>query len=136
MQENEKSIKVEIIKYAITNGIALLFVLVLLLLRDAFNETDKQQLYNSIADSFTIPGVLLLCLAALIGLTNQGSLDAIGYMLKRFFQMLIPFSKKEHQKYADYVASKNKVHGYSFLAWSGLVYLIIAIIFIILFYTV
>ena len=106
MQENEKSIKVEIIKYAITNGIALLFVLVLLLLRDAFNETDKQQLYNSIADSFTIPGVLLLCLAALIGLTNQGSLDAIGYMLKRFFQMLIPFYPQVHPRrmylYMDY----------------------------------
>lgn len=83
-----------IIKYAIASIIAVCFVLLNLSLRDFFKETELKEKYRMLADSFTIPGLIYVLLGLLIMLTNKGSLDALGYMVKRAVKMLVPMSKK------------------------------------------
>lgn len=125
-----------ITKYVIMLAIGIGMVLIVFSTHNLYGTTDLAKRYKIIADAFTVPGVLFLCLGLLIALSNQGSLSAIGYMLKRLGKMLIPFSKKEHETYQDYVSKREPVSGYSFIIYSGLVFLVIAIIYTILFYTV
>ena len=136
MIEDSVSKKGLIISYIITNGVCILFVIGHLFRFNVFKQTDLQEIYRILADAFFIPGALLLLITAFIALSNQGSVDAIGYMLKRFGQMIIPFVKKKHERYSDYVENKKRVHGYSFLGWTGLIYFAIGMLFTGLFFTV
>lgn len=130
------NIKSNLIKYGISIGIAIGMVLLTLWTHDFYEETELENKYKILSDAFTIPGVTYIMLGLLVALSNEGSLSAIGYMLKRCFKMLIPFSNKDNEKYADYVANRKRVEGYSFLFYTGLLFLIVAIVFIFLFYSV
>ena len=110
-----------IIKYAIASIIAVCFVLLNLSLRDFFKETELKEKYRMLADSFTIPGLIYVLLGLLIMLTNKGSLDALGYMVKRAVKMLVPMSKKDNMTYAEYKETKKGIHGYGFLFYIGAV---------------
>lgn len=125
-----------IIKYAIASIIAVCFVLLNLSLRDFFKETELKEKYRMLADSFTIPGLIYVLLGLLIMLTNKGSLDALGYMVKRAFKMLVPMSKKDNMTYAEYKETKKGIHGYGFLFYIGAVVTAVGIVFTILFYQV
>lgn len=107
-----------IIKYAIASIIAVCFVLLNLSLRDFFKETELKEKYRMLADSFTIPGLIYVLLGLLIMLTNKGSLDALGYMVKRAVKMLVPMSKKDNMTYAEYKETKK---GNTWL-WFSLLY--------------
>ena len=89
-----------------------------------------------LADSFTIPGLIYVLLGLLIMLTNKGSLDALGYMVKRAVKMLVPMSKKDNMTYAEYKETKKGIHGYGFLFYIGAVVTTVGIVFTILFYQV
>ena len=123
-----------IIKYAIASIIAACFVLLNLSLRDFFKETELKEKYRMLADSFTIPGLIYVLLGLLIMLTNKGSLDALGYMVKRAVKMLVPMSKKDNMTYAEYKETKKGIHGYGFLFYIGAVVTAVGIVFTILFY--
>ena len=125
-----------IIKYAIASIIAVCFVLLNLSLRDFFKETELKEKYRMLADSFTIPGLIYVLLGLLIMLTNKGSLDALGYMVKRAVKMLVPMSKKDNMTYAEYKETKKGIHGYGFLFYIGAVVTAVCIDFTILFYQV
>ena len=125
-----------IIKYAIASIIAVCFVLLNLSLRDFFKETELKEKYRMLADSFTIPGLIYVLLGLLIMLTNKGSLDALGYMVKRAVKMLVPMSKKDNMTYTEYKETKKGIHGYGFLFYIGAVVTAVGIVFTILFYQV
>ena len=135
MQE-ESSKRTKLIGYIITNVISIAFVLYLIFMYDLFKQTESKEIFNILCTAFFVPGVLCLLFAALIALSNEGSLDAISYMLRRLGQNLIPFIKKNDEKYADYVEKKKRVTGYSFMTWTGLVYTIISVIFLIIYFIV
>lgn len=135
MQE-DNSKRGKLIGYIITNVICIAFILYLIFANKLFEQTELKEIYNILCTAFFAPGVLCLLFAALIALSNEGSLDSISYMLRRLGQNLIPFIKKNDEKYADYVANKKRVSGYSFMTWSGLVYFVISMIFLILYFIV
>ena len=134
--ENNSKVKSTLIKYATAIGVAGIIAVFILWMRDFWNVEELSLQYHYLSDAFTIPGVLFIMFGCLLALSNEGSLDAIGFMLKRCIQMLNPFSKKEVQKYADYVAGRKKVSGFAFLFFVGLLYLAIGVLFVILFYSV
>ena len=125
-----------ILKYAIMILIGTAMVFLTFFTHNLFSTVETKKVYKIIADAFTVPGALFLLLGALIALSNQGSLSALGYMLKRLGKMLIPFSKKEHETYSQYVEKREAVGGYSFIVYSGLLFMIVAVVFTILFYTI
>lgn len=134
----EETFRKKLITILLKYGIGILFgagiVVLYLWLRDFTLPDDPQAKYKMLSDAFTIPGVLYLMVGLLIFLTNKGSLDALGYMAKRAVRMLIPFSKKPNESYSEYVEKKRKLSGYSFIIFIGLLFMAIAIVFIILFY--
>lgn len=127
-----------ILKYGITFVFASLMAILALYLRDVFSGEyiELSLKYRYLADAFTIPAVFLLGCGCLVFLSNEGALNAVLYSLRWLGQSLIPLSKKEHLRYADYCERRKKVQGYAFLFHVGLLFLAVAIIFIVLFFQV
>jgi hypothetical protein len=109
-------------------------------LRGFDSAPSLQEQYRILADSFSIPGLLLVLFTALIWVSSEGAFDGLGYAFSRVGSMFIPFHKKslEHKTYYDYKMEKKdkRAHGYSFLFFVGLFYLAVSIVFIILFESV
>ena len=132
----ENNYKNTIKKYVISVGIAIGMVFLTLWFQEFWKQTELVVKYKILSDAFTVPGLVFILVGCLVFLTNEGSLTALGYMLKRLGKMLNPFSNKDMERYADYVESRKKVTGYSFLFYTGLFFSVIAAVFIILFYSV
>ena len=129
-----------LLKYSITFAAAGLFTLFIMWLRGFDSAPSLQEQYRILADSFSIPGLLLVLFTALFWVSSEGAFDGLGYAFSRIGSMFIPFHKKslEHKTYYDYKMEKKdkRAHGYSFLFFVGLFYLAVSIVFIILFESV
>lgn len=125
-----------LVKYGITTAAAGLATLGVLSLQGYWEATATVDKYRILADGFTVPGVLLIMVAALIWVSSEGFFDSLAYAFTRVGGMLIPFFKKgrEHQSYYDYKMSRRdkRAHGYSFLFFVGLVFVAVAVVFVVL----
>ena len=108
-------------------------------LRD-FPVEEASENYKMLSDAAAVPGVLLVMLGTLIWVSKQGALDGVSYGVSRLFRGLIPGGRlQKDEKYFDYVERRREkakqTRGYAFLFISGLVFLAIAGVFIVLYYT-
>lgn len=133
-----KRLKVNLAKY----GFCALFVALLawayISLRD-FAGAELVEQYRMLADAFTLPGILLIMFGAMAWVASEGALDGIAYCLRMAFFALIPGKRLERdEKYGDYVERKraNRTKGFGFLFIAGSVTMVVAIVFIALFYSV
>ncbi len=127
--------KGKLLKHGITLGVCLALVAVYTLTRD-FETLSLVAKYRVLCDAFTIPGILCLCVGALLWVSNDGFFYGLGYCLEIAWKALIPGLRRKAERYYDYVTRKRekKVTGYGFLfAWGG-VCMALAIVFMILFY--
>ncbi|MGL4949007.1 MAG: DUF3899 domain-containing protein [Anaeroplasmataceae bacterium] len=138
------------IKLAIMSVVAVILIFFVLNTNKYFNEEQLSHIVESgtrgyyesvyklkqkiLSDAFIIPGALFVLFGFLFSLTNQGSLTAVSYSLKRFVKMMIPFVNKDIEKYVDYANSRKKVSGYYPLYIVGGLLLTVGIIFTILFF--
>lgn len=128
-----------IIKYVIAIAVGLLLAYYVMVVNDYSNVTDEVVKLKLLADCFTVPGVILIMASAFCWLSSQGAVDGIGFALSGLFRRLIPGAQsKEPEKYYDYVMRKQEKRrgGFGFLAIVGAGFLLIAIVFIIKFYSV
>jgi len=128
-----------VIKYVIAfavGGLLAYYVLVV----TGYNEvTDEAVRLKILADCFTVPGVVLIMVSAFCWLSSKGAVDGIGYALGGLFRRLIPGAQhSEPEKYYDYVLRKQEKRkvGYGFLAITGVIFLAVAVFFIVKFYQV
>ena len=131
-----KGIRKLLLKYGITTALAGGMTGLVLYLHGYADAVTLVEKYRILADAFTIPGVLLVMVAALIWVSSEGFFDGLGYAARQFGNLFIPlFGKnRKHQTYYDYKMEKEdkRAHGYGFLFFVGLVFVLVAIIFIIL----
>ncbi len=128
-----------ITKYVVAIAAGGLLSSYVMVVNDYKNVTDEIEKLRLLADCFTVPGVVLIMLAALCWLSSKGALDGISYAVVGLFRRILPGAQtKEPEKYYDYVVRKQKSRksGFGFLAVVGLGFLIIAIVFIVKFYQV
>ena len=94
--------------------------------------------YRILCDAFTIPGVILVAVSALILVYNQGVFTGLSYGLRGMKDIFLPFLKQEYVPYREYRQKKmeKKVKGYSFIFFTGLAFLAVAAYFMIRFYGV
>ncbi len=126
-----------LIKYGIAFAILVGLLFIVLTARNYFQEgLDLVTKYRYLTDAFTVPGALFILVGLLVFLVNQGSLAALGWMVKRLFRSLIPGMRiQREQTYSEYLETRRKVAGYGFLFISGAIFLAIGMVFLILFYT-
>lgn len=129
--------KAKLLKYGITGAVCLGLAALYCGLRD-FPAMTAAEKYRTLCDGFTIPGLMLLCVGALLWVSNDGFFYGLGYCLSVARKALIPGGRRKMEKYYDYVQrhSQKKITGYGFLFVCGGVCMAIAIIFLVLFYRV
>ena len=127
-----------IIKYAVALGIGAGFVFTFMWLNDYSLVTEQIEKYRLLTDAFSIPGVIFIMVGCLVFVSTDGFFDMITFGLGKAKSMLIPFSKKSDETFYDYKQrkAKNRLTGYSFLFFTGLAFLMVAGIFLILFFRV
>jgi hypothetical protein len=104
-----------------------------------FSQAETQaERYRILCDAFTIPGVILVAVSALILVYNAGVFTGLSYGLRGMKDIFMPFLKQEYVPYREYRKKKmeKKVKGYSFIFFTGLAFLAVAIYFMIRFYSV
>lgn len=103
--------------------------------RDFAGATLQDQ-YRMLCDAFTVPGLLMILIGAMIWVSNEGALNGISYCLRLAVFALIPGKRKDgYEKYGDYVERKSqkRVSGYGFLFQCGAVVMVVALVFLALY---
>ena len=120
-------------KYAITGGVCAAFAALYCALGD-FSSMPLPEKYRTLCDAFTVPGVLCLCLGALLWAGKKGAFSGIGYCLRVAGNALLP-GHREQETYYDYVRRRRqKPHtAYAYLSVTGTANLILAIAFLLLY---
>ena len=93
--------------------------------------------YMMLCDAFTIPGLTLIMVAALVALSNEGSFTAVGYAVRYAIRRLIPGPGGRQETYAEYVERKTgqeRIRGYGFLFHVGLAFFAVAMVYLVLFF--
>ena len=123
------------ISLAIALGLAYLFVSLRVDLQNP-GAIARMEWYRIICDAFTIPGLVFLMLGCLVSLSNQGALDGVGYAATVAFRMLIGQGAKM-ERYREYLDRRraNRLTGYGFLYAVGAVCMVVAVVFMVLFYS-
>ena len=127
--------KEKLLKHGITGAVCLGLAAVYALTRD-FTVLSLVAKFRILCDAFTIPGILCLCVGALLWVSNDGFFYGLSYCLEIAWKALIPGGRRKTERYYDYVARKKekKITGYGFLfAWGGGC-MAAAIVFLVLFY--
>ena len=95
--------------------------------------------YRILCDAFTVPGLVLILVGVLIWIAGTGTLDGLTYVLNGLKRMLIPGAGLEKgERFGDYVERKRqkRASGYGFLFVVGGVCMAIALVFMVLFYSI
>ncbi len=105
-----------------------------------FPVEEAAENYRMLSDAATVPGLLFIMFGLLIWISTRGVLDGVSFMLSRLFRGLVPGGRMQaDEKYADYIEKRHekakKISGYGFLFITGLVFIAVAVVFTILFYT-
>ena len=98
---------------------------------------DLVEQYRVLCDAFTIPGLMMILVGLLLWLSGLGALDAIGYLFRYVVQAFVPgVTKVVH--YLDYVEEQRekRAKGYGFLFVAGGILMVVAIVYLVLFYGV
>lgn len=132
-----KRLKTNLLKYGITGAVCLAVAAFYCGVRD-FSALSAVEKYRTLCDGFTIPGLLALCVGALLWVSNDGFFYGLGYCLDVARKALIPGGRRKTEKYYDYVQrhKQKKVTGYGFLFVCGGVCMVVAITFLVMFYCV
>lgn len=124
-------------RYLITFTAGILITAFALFVQSFSFSAPKQEIMLKLANAFTLSGTLLLGLGCLVFLANEEAFLGLGYALGHTFRMLIPGAKKKDERYADYVErrrEKGKVKGFSFIFYTGLFFMVFAVIFTVLYF--
>ena len=124
-----------LLKYGICSAVCLAYAAIHCFSRGV-TQMSPVDLYRTISDGFTVPGMLCIFAGLLVWLSNEGTFHGIGYVLKNAAKALMFFTRRgEVEKYADYVESRKgkKITGYSFLFVVGAVCLVITVVFVLLY---
>ena len=127
-----------LMKYGISGGICLIYAAWHCFSRNVL-EMSAVDLYRTVGDSFTVPGLLCLFAGVIVWLSNEGAFNGVGYVLKTTVYSLIFFGRRgTMETYGDYVEKqkKKKTTGYGFLFLIGAVCIAISGVFLALYYQV
>ncbi len=130
------------VKYLITLLVGLLFAGSFCLTNGLVGETDPVKVNRILADAFTIPGVMLVCIGCFQFCVSHGAFYGIQYAIHSLF-VNHNWSRtrfKDKETYTEYVeAKKEKSAGKTtspYLFHIGLLFILISVIFIIAFHNV
>ena len=129
--------KINLAKYGITSGVALMLIWVYCSSRDLFLLSTVER-WRTLCDAFTIPGLCYIMIGFLMMIANNGFFDMLSYACSKAVGVFLPGRGfvDDGEKFYDYVQRKRekRVSGYGFLFVVGGVLMAFALLFMFLFY--
>lgn len=104
-------------------------------IRDGLSLSEWPPLAAALCDACFVPGIILLCLAALVFVSNDGMFDMLSYGVQKALQIVL--SEKKRSKYPktfyDYRKMKWETSKGAFghLVAAGLTYMVFAVVFLV-----
>ncbi len=123
-------------RYLICFCVAIGLVVSIFAIKGFFTSNAKTNI-QILSDAFFASGALLILFAGLLFVGGEGMFLGIGYALGRAVKALIPFSRKDHETYAQYrerKTGKQKTKGDGCIFFTGLFFVAVSIIFLIIWY--
>lgn len=130
------------VKYIICFLVGAALCVFILVNRNVIAITDKKELFKTLCDAFTVPGVILILFGVLLLIANAGAFDGVSYGIRRAIAALIPVYRGKVEKYAEYKEKKEQKRetdkGFSckFMFFVGLGFFAVSLIFLALYYSV
>ena len=125
-------------RYLITTGAGMLIVLLVVLMKNGFTETDVEIAMQIWCDAFFVSGVFLTCGGLIVVASNGGVFDMLGYAVSLLWYTFK--SSKVERKYKTFYdyreARKDRKRSVSYVLIVGLALLAISVVFLILYDTV
>ena len=125
-------------RYLITAGVGLLIVLLVVLMKNGFEEQDVEIAMQIWCDAFFVSGVFLTCGGLIVVASNGGVFDMLGYAVSLLWYTFK--SSKVERKYKTFYdyreARKARKRSVSFVLIVGLALIAVSVVFLILYETV
>ena len=96
------------VKYIICFLVGAGLCVFILVNRNVVAITDKKELFKTLCDAFTVPGVILILFGVLLLIANAGAFDGVSYGIRRAIAALIPVYRGKVEKYAEYKEKKEQ----------------------------
>ena len=137
----EKDRKATLIRYLVCLCVAVAMVFVVLLIQGLFDGTDRttKDVMQIFHNAFFATGALLALFAGLLFVAGEGVFLGVGYAMGRVVKAFLPFLGRDHETYAEYrerKTGKKKKKGDLCLLFTGLAFIAISIVFLIIWYNV
>ena len=130
------------VKYIICFLVGAALCVFVLVNRNVVAITDKKELFKTLCDAFTVPGVILILFGVLLLIANAGAFDGVSYGIRRAISALIPVYRGKVEKYAEYKEKKeqkrekDKDFSCKFMFFVGLGFFVVSLVFLALYYSV
>lgn len=130
-------LKTNLIKYGITAGIGLGLTCWYVIPRD-IAQLDAAEMYRILCDGFFLPGIFMIFVGLMFVMNNLGALDTISFAFHYLAHTFLPVAFGEGQSYLEYVEARRekRISGFGCIFVVGTVFVVIATVFLMLFYTV
>lgn len=127
----------KVLKYLIPVLICCTVVMVILASRGSFVKTGKA-LIRDLCDAFTVPGALMFCFGLLVFATNGGTFDMLAFGVRKLFELFRKdLTKVKYRTFYDYrQAQKEKKRTFIHFIIVGSAFLLVAIVFLIVYYKI
>lgn len=135
MKEERKAL---LKKYAISFGVAIVIMFFVLAMKSFFGDDAKANIVT-LSDATFTAGMLLVCFYGMMFISGEGGLLGIGFVLNRVVKSFLPMGRKDTETYAQYrerKTGKTKKPGEKCVLFTGLFFLLLSGIFIIVWYNI
>ena len=125
-----------LVKYGVASFVALAFAAIHCYTKD-ITKMDTADVYRTLSDAFTAPGLLFAFSGTLAWLSREGALDGISYVAQYAVKSLLFFARRgTMETYKEYVERRRekKSGSYGFLFVVGAACVLIGTVFTALFY--
>ncbi|MCM1367688.1 MAG: DUF3899 domain-containing protein [Roseburia sp.] len=129
--------KRSIVEFSVIMGVGLVIALIVSLIKKLYWQTDITGIMLALCDSFSVAGLLLLCVGVITVCSNGGTFDVFGFAGKKFIGLFQSDEKRKKNKesFYEYRTRKHESkRSYASMLICGGVYLLIGIVFLICYY--
>ena len=121
-------------KTLITIGVESLVVLIILLYKDIFSQTEAVKVYHILCDAFFVSGFLTAGVGLLVFTTNEGVFDGLTFAVGAFVNIFRKNPTKKYSSLYDYKEQKGRERvEFGFMLTCGALFLMVSFIMYLLY---
>lgn len=124
-----------ILPYLITAVVGIAITVAIICGKQIWAADSTKVVMQILSDAFFVPGVLLAGVGLIIFASNGGAFDMLGFAVLLFFNLFRKdVNKRKYKDFYEYrQAKKDKKRSMAFMLIIGLIFIAIAVIFIIVY---